>query len=114
LKAPPLPYKTAAEKKDDAKAAASATNAATPPAGDAKEDGKLAKAEKSAQAEEGKARAEEFEAKVASEAVSAGDSTEKDVILEPMAYERRQNYNKLKEYAPRPTPEPYIMRTTFY
>ena len=47
-------------------------------------------------------------------AAKDGDATEKVNVLEPMAYERRQNYNKLKEYAPRPTPEPYIMRTTFY
>merc|ERR1712048_1309202 len=44
LKPPPLPYKSAAEKKADSAAAGAAKNAATPPAGDAKEDGKLAKA----------------------------------------------------------------------
>lgn len=112
MKAPPLPFPTASEKKAAARDAAGAVNAATPPAGDANADGQLAKAEKAAQAAEGAARAEEF-MKGQAEAATK-DETEKTSILEPMAYERRQNYNKLKEYAPRPTPEPYIMRTTFY
>lgn len=114
LKPPPLPYKTAAEKKADSAAAGAAKNGATPPAGDAKEDGKLAKAEEAARVAEGEAKKEEFAAKQSANAVNEGDATEKVNIIEPMAYERRQNYNKLKEYAPRPTPEPYIMRTTFY
>ena len=111
---PPLPYKTAAEKTADAKAAGAATNAAVPPAGDANSDGKLAKAENAAKEAEGKAKAEEFQAQQKEAASKDGDATEKVSVIEPMAYERRQNYNKLKEYAPRPTPEPYIMRTTFY
>jgi regulator of protease activity HflC (stomatin/prohibitin superfamily) len=112
LAPPPLPFATAGEKKAAARDAAGAANAATPPAGDANSDGKLAKAEKDAQAAEGAARAEEF-AKTQS-AKANMDETEKNSIIEPMAYENRQNYNKLKEYAPRPTPEPFIMRTTFY
>lgn len=114
MTAPPLPYKQPAQIKEEAKAAAAATNAATPAAGDAKTDGKLAKAEKAAAEAEGKVKAQEFEAKQAEDNAKEGDATEKVHTLEPMAYERRQNYNKLKEYAPRPTPEPYIMRTTFY
>merc|ERR1712147_51955 len=112
LAPPPLPFATASEKKAAAKEAAGAANAETPPAGDANSDGKLAKAEKDAQAAEGAARAEE--AMKATAAKVNMDETEKTSVLEPMAYERRQNYNKLKEYAPRPTPEPFIMRTTFY
>ena len=111
---PPLPYKQPEQLKAEAKAAGAATNAKTPAAGDAKSDGALARAENAAKAAEGKARAEEFEAKQAADNAKEGDATEKVSVLEPMAYERRQNYNKLKEYAPRPTPEPYIMRTTFY
>lgn len=112
--APPLPYKSAAEKKQDAAKAGDAKNTETPPAGDASGDGKLAKAEAAAKEEEGKAKKAEFEEAQAEKSAQEGAFTEKDVILEPMAYERRYNYNKLKEYAPRPTPEPYIMRTTFY
>ena len=111
---PPLPYKSAAAIKKEAKDAGAATNAATPPAGDAKSDGALARAENAAKEAEGKAVAEEFEAQQKEASAKDGDATEKVHVLEPMAYERRQNYNKLKEYAPRPTPEPYIMRTTFY
>ena len=111
---PPLPYKTAAEKKADAAAAEGAANKATPPAGDANADGKLAAEEKKAAADKGAAIKEEFEKAQAAKSSAEGDATEKVHVLEPMAYERRQNYNKLKEYAPRPTPEPYIMRTTFY
>jgi len=114
LKPPPLPYKTAAEKAADSKAAGAAKNADTPPAGDAKADGKLAKAEEAARKAEGESKKEELQAQQSAKAAADGDATEKVSVIEPMAYERRQNYNKLKEYYPRPTPEPYIMRTTFY
>jgi hypothetical protein len=115
LKAPALPYKSDAEKKADTAAAASAKNAEAPAAGDAKDDGKLAKAEHAAEAAEGQSKKEAFEAAAAEEGKkNPGNIPENVSIIEPMAYERMQNYNKLKEYAPRPTPEPYIMRTTFY
>merc|ERR1712046_506202 len=105
---------TAAEKKADAAKAGEAKNAEAPPAGDNNSDGKLAKAEAAAKEAEGQAKKEEFEKAQAKENSKGREFTEKVHVLEPMAYERRQNYNKLKEYAPRPTPEPYIMRTTFY
>jgi hypothetical protein len=114
LTPPPLPYKSAAEKKADAAAAEGAANKDTPPAGDANSDGKLAAEEKKAAAAKGESIKEEFEKAQAEKNTAEGEFTEKVHSLEPMAYERRQNYNKLKEYAPRPTPEPYIMRTTFY
>ena len=70
------------------------------------EDGDKAREEKAAAAKAKEGDIKESQENKAAAAAKVGDTSEKVSILEPMAYERRQNYNSIDTKP--------LMRTTFY